>query len=715
MQMRLAEAFTQARTPAGQPPRRRRYGVLAVALLVIGFAVRAQVAERLTVNLVEVPVNVIDRDGNPVRGLTAANFELTDEGKKQTVTAFDSIDFAAKESVSAISPLNPNARRSFMLLFDLGYSSPKSLLRARDAARTFVEKNVKPRDVVAVATLDRDRGFHLVTSFTPDRQLIAAAIDQPALFKSSDPLQIANASLEKILDESRPLDLPGDVTKSSDDNGAKAARADARLNFSEAARDINRAAVRQSEEYLRGKVQKQIETLSNLASMLSVIPGRKHVVLLSEGFDAKYVTGRDVHQGTSKENDDVLHGDAWKVDSDARFGTSAATKVLDDMAKLFRGSDVVLDAIDIQGVRVDNDIRTAGARTENDIPTSSRSVNNSDGLSVLALPTGGMVFRNSNDLGTNFDRLMRGQNVVYVLGFQASSSKPGKFHSLNVRLVNAPPGARASFRSGYYETGNESVAQRALTNAEIVVSDIPQNGIAMRAMSGAFPGSGANAQVPVIVEMNGADLLAESNGGYPAFEIFIYAFDADGFVRDRLVQQLTLDAGKVGEKLKNRGLKYFGTLSLPPGTYAVKSLVKIANSDRRGFARIDVVVPKEGEIALAPFFIDDAPSEWVLVRGASHDRAAQYPFTLGGRIVVPGATGRDAGGATRKLALILRNANLDEVVVETMPKTTVIEKAAGDTAADFVFQLDGTPADPNMQVLIKKGTATTASAVLSIQ
>src|SRR5437016_9601215 len=114
----------------------------------------ASLKETVTVSVVEVPVTVVARDGNPLRGLTAANFEVIDEGKKRAITSFDAIDFASKEVAQAISPLNPAARRNFMLVFDLAFSQPSSIVRAQQAARDFIGKSMLPRDRVAVATLD---------------------------------------------------------------------------------------------------------------------------------------------------------------------------------------------------------------------------------------------------------------------------------------------------------------------------------------------------------------------------------------------------------------------------------------------------------------------------------------------------------------------------------------------------------------------------------
>src|ERR1043166_8250096 len=111
---------------------------VARALLLIAIIAEAAAQEKLTVSVVEVPVTVIDANGNPVRGLTAANFELVDDGRKRAIESFDTIDFASEDSLKAQSPMNPAARRTFMLLFDFSFSSPVSLVKAQDAARAFV-------------------------------------------------------------------------------------------------------------------------------------------------------------------------------------------------------------------------------------------------------------------------------------------------------------------------------------------------------------------------------------------------------------------------------------------------------------------------------------------------------------------------------------------------------------------------------------------------
>ncbi|HEX6863405.1 MAG TPA: hypothetical protein VF414_11345, partial [Thermoanaerobaculia bacterium] len=74
-------------------------------------------AESTDVVAVEVPVQVV-RDGEPVRGLTAADFEVYDGRKKQELTGFEVLDLYAPARPSATQAVGA-ARRHFLLLFDL--------------------------------------------------------------------------------------------------------------------------------------------------------------------------------------------------------------------------------------------------------------------------------------------------------------------------------------------------------------------------------------------------------------------------------------------------------------------------------------------------------------------------------------------------------------------------------------------------------------------
>jgi len=614
------------------------------------------VKETVTVSVVEVPVTVIGRDGNPVRGLTAANFEVIDEGQKRSISSFDAIDFTSKDATQAISPLNPAARRNFLLVFDLGFSQPAMIQRAQNAAREFISKSVLPRDRVAVATLDQGRGFRLLTAFTTDRTLLASAINDPKSYRSSDPLQIAS---QVMFDRATDFSPAGKnlITESAIPDGEMTPRQGNAMAATRNEAETAQLAERDRDVSSRRTVDREIELLAALGNSLRSISGRKQIVLLSEGFDSSLLQGRTAKSMTTdraeQETVDTSKGEVWKVDNDTRFGNAGSTGLLQQFADVCKRSDVVLHAIDIRGTRVQNTVESGSTESSN------------EALHALAAPTGGTVFQNTNDLVAQFNRMLHQQEVVYVLGINTPANDPGKFHSLKVKLVNVP-GAKITHRSGYYEAGSQSDAERTLTTAEIIINDIPQSDIRIASLAAAFPGSGENAQVPVIVDINGADLIAKSEDESIVADVYVYAFDANGVVRDSLYQRLTLDASRVGEKLRAGGLKYYGTLSLPPATYAVKTLVRLTEQQQNGYARVDVVVPQKSAMAMSrPLFFEDT-SRWVLVKGTSHDPNGPYPFTIGESTFIPSASAR------QRFAVFVANvdnANVDATAASLVSKS----------------------------------------------
>jgi VWFA-related protein len=632
------------------------------ALFLLPAAAFGQFEEKVTVSYVEVPVSVVGRDGKAIAGLTQANFELYDDNTKRPIDSFEAIDFGAVETQKAISPLNPASRRNFLLLFDLSFSSPISLGRAQEAARNFVDRNLGRRDLVAIGTVNVDTGFKFLTAFTTDRNLLAAAISDPRNFRSFDPLQIGSSNL--FVTTTGPDGAGSDVSagkSAADENAADFVRANAKIDDS----------------HRRMRVRNQFKVLGQVATTLKRLRGRKHLVLLSEGFDARLVQGRN--NASSKEQSDentaISDGEVWKVDSDSRYGNANMQAVLGEMADEFRKADVILHAVDIQGVRVQNDTRE-GAR-----------VNSNDSLFLMANSTGGTVFRNSNDLTNDFQRLADQQQVVYVLGFNAPVGRPGEFHQLKVKVTGVP-GAHVQHRGGYYDSGNDAAVTRALSNAEIILNDIPQNDIDVAALVSAFPASGGKGEVPVILEISGADLAKHAGNAVAHVDILIYAFDDDGVSRDALSQRVTLDLSKAGEKLRAGGIKFYGTLELPPGKYAIKSLIRIAETDTKGYRRADVVVPDEFDVAvLQPMFFEQ-PGEWIMAKNERRGAKANYPFILDGESFIPSAKAKLRQGEPRLFTVFVYNAAPEELTWTSTPTAKLVSQSHTQSVTKYVFALE---------------------------
>lgn len=668
--------------------------IAALVMALGGAALPLLGQETLKVHLVEVPVTVVDHDGNPIRGLKPENFELFDDGKRQKITAFDAIDFASETSVSAISPLNPNARRSFLLLFDLGYSQRKSIARARVAARKFIAANVLPQDLLAVGVIEPMKGFRLVTAFTTDRNLVSAAIDAPGLYSGIDPLQLS------------ALDSAG----SSISVGGAGDEADSER------KEMKDRTAEENRRFAALLLKNQLASFNDVATTLRAAPGRKQVVLLSGGFDASLIIGRGARGTMAAEMADMskaTSGHAYLIDNDARFGSPTKQLDIQDMVKAFKLSDVVMHAIDVDGIGIDDGT-----------PTAKQPTVYNDSLHLLANPTGGTVFENSNDLHSDFERMMHEQEVVYVLSFQAQSSKPGQFHNLSVKAVNVP-GARVHNRLAYREPGSETPSERMLTDAEIIVNDVPRREIRVAAIATAVPGK-THSAVPFFLEINGHDLLGTATSPQSA-HVFVYAFDEQGIVRDRVDQRIDVDPARASSAVRENGIKYFTTLALPPGRYAIRALVTLPDPQKRGFVRTDLLVPQPGVASVSPPLFFDKPGQWALLKGVQRDAAA-YPFVLDGEPFVPSATPRLQPASTSEFALLLYNAAAEEMMIggtvtdsagaKRPAQPTLTRAMQGDGVTKLVFALDPaalSPAPATLDlVLHKKGSPDAIQASVTI-
>src|SRR5579864_6531765 len=169
-----------------------------------GGADRQGFGETTEVTAVEIPVQVI-RDGEPVRGLTVADFELYEGRKQQVLTGFDVVDLSLPENQRLSASIPAAGRRHFLLVFDLSNSDPKRMLKAREAVKGSLLTTLVPSDLVAVATYGGNSGLKLALGFTSDRRQLLAAIDRLGLSDLTDrmkehPYLMAYAEIDSIID-----------------------------------------------------------------------------------------------------------------------------------------------------------------------------------------------------------------------------------------------------------------------------------------------------------------------------------------------------------------------------------------------------------------------------------------------------------------------------------------------------------------------------------
>ncbi|HEX8172294.1 MAG TPA: VWA domain-containing protein [Thermoanaerobaculia bacterium] len=643
----------------------RRFVSLAAVLLAASLLYAQQFGDAVQVSVVEVPVTVVDRSGNAVADLTKPDFELFDDGRKVPIEYFERVDMnrVSEESAREHVPPPRVATRHFLLMFDLANSSPGSISRASEAAKQFIDSGLRERDLVAVAVFTAESGARMITSFTNNRVLLENAVTtlgDPKYFKVADPLMISAVTSGG-----------GDVATGGGRGGGSRAAIDAAAI--DGAAELNRMNQNQADNEARQRLRIQFSNFGTVARMLDRVPGQKQVILLSEGFDARLVQGRENlgFETTNGESDMVLSGEAYNVNNDNRYGNNSANNDVADMARLFRRSDVVLHAIDIKGLR---------AVGEN---YGAKSV---ESLALITRPTGGTVFKNANDLGANFARMLKQQEIVYVLGFTArSTGKPGKFHELKVKAARGT----ANHRAGYYEAGSKLTdLERTLSLAEILITDAPMHDVPVAVSATPLPGPNGRARVPVLVEIPGSTLLEGVTGNSATANLYLYAFDDKNQVVDFLQQRIALDLTKSGNAVRSTGVRYLGTLRLAPGSYALKALVRVEETARAGFLRTSVDVPAFDKATALPPVIFTEPANWVMLVGPKRGDEYAYPFTAGETTYIPKADASLSANGEYKLALFLFGMPLENLQIEPLvvsnngDSMTPNLKLLGRTAAD---------------------------------
>jgi len=582
---------------------------------------------------VEVPVNVVDRDGKPVRGLSAADFEVFDGNERQTITSFEVIDLEALQPAGAPAALTDMAlgsvaRRHFLLLFDLSFSTPTTVLKARLAARDFLLSSLHPSDLAAVATYSIEHGPKLVVTFTPDRAQLAQAIDTLGLRRSNeaqraDPLRFM-------------LETPGlNLVDSGFNPGTEGAdlRAQRDQILSEHLNAISMASERSDRTFEVGRISTYSRSMADMAKALNSVKGRKHVLYFSEGFDSRLLVGRETtEEDSNTDNQNIMVGRSWLVDNDSRYGNTALQGDLNKMLEEFRRADCVIQAVDIGGLRAGGDAR--------DRPRASGQ----EALFYLANETGGELFKDANNLREPLERVLSRTSLTYLLAFERSDLKPdGGYHRLRVK-AKLPSGARLSHRAGYYAPRpfkDLDPLEKSLLASDGIASALPRRDLNMNVLVAPFRASEEQAYVPVIIEVGGPKLLTGHKGDKLNVEFYAYVSDNQGRMRDFFTQMVAFDMDKARKALEQTGIKYYGHFDLPPGNYQVRVLVRNAETGRTAVQSMRVEVPTYAQAQptlLPPFFIEE-DQKWVMVREREGGPQASvvYPFTVSGEPYVPAA------------------------------------------------------------------------------
>lgn len=658
-----------------------------------------QFAETVEVVTVEIPVQVIS-DGEPLRGLTADNFEIFDGRKRQQITGFEMVDLQQEGSRSLpVQEIPISARRHFVLLFDLTFADPSVVARSRHAALDLVEKEFHPSDVVAVATYSHQHGPQLILGFTSDRRQLQIAVETlglPGLVeRSTDPLAL-------VLGEG----YSGVETSAGGESAG--GRADVESMLFENLQDYSIGFDRSRRGEEQGRVTALTTSFQDLAKALHDVQGRKYVVYLSEGFDASVVLGTDDAQRRQEVASASAEGRYWESDSEEMYGSTGTLTAIENMLEEFRRADCTIQAVDIGGLRAGHDARARAS--------------GQDSLFMMANKTGGELYRNFNELGAAMGEMLERTSVTYLLSFQPTDLElDGDFHRLRIELKDTPRRARVLHRPGYYAPrpyADRSAIEKRLEAAEEILSGRESGVLSASVLSAPFRAEAGRAYVPVLIEIDGPSLLAGLSGTTAALEIYAYAIAEDGTVADFLTQTMGLDVEKVRPALEASGLKFFGDLDLPPGEYLIRVLVRDAQNGRSSTRVVSLTVPEFGSGAptLAMPLFPEPGGKWLMVQEAAGSDARTerpYPFLLDGNAYIPAAKPVVKSNGSAQFLVLGYNLGGDAVPLETQfitadgapvegPTISFVSRGEGGSpdATQLLLQLDANGLTPGEYRLV---------------
>jgi VWFA-related protein len=590
------------------------------------------------VAVVALPVFVTDKQGQPVSGLVAADFEVTDEGKPVAVLGVQEIDAVAPVPVDADTPtaMQAAAARQFLFLFDLSFSHPAGIVRARKAAQRIAEDGLAPSDLAAVATYSVNGGVKLPLGFTTDRQQLARALDTLGVLqlqKAPDPLGLA-------------FDLWGELGLQQPEpkEGGSRYKEDELYAF---VREQVQLARRGEDAVYGQRVSGFLSSLRQLARTLDAVRGRKQVILLSAGFDETPLMGATGDQAT-KDAEAVTEGRLWDVRSESRFGDASVREAMDAMVKMFAASDAVVHAVDVSGLLAGGDAASgiAGLR-----PGAGR-----ESLNQIANLTGGRMIKDTNDLTGALRNVIDASRRYYVLAFEPAPRGPGKFHRLKVRVKTR--GLDVGHRAGYLEPAAARVDDpmlRRMQAAEAIAKGLSGGDLDVRLVAVPYRDAQGRLTLPVVVEVDGGRLITPGAKGELPLEVYGYALDEKGAILDAVALAPRLELAKLGARVRESGLQLHTAFGVSAGTVDLRFLVRDGSTGRMGSRRLVVAMPPftSGSVVVSPpLFMADPAGRLVLQTASRRNPTVDMPFRVDADLFTPQGLPRLANGRTDSVCVL---------------------------------------------------------------
>jgi VWFA-related protein len=538
---------------------------------------------RTVTELVTIDVIVRGRDGAIVRGLTAEEFEITEDGTPQELLTlgFEEVDahVAPRDTVDLLAGVEGRVldgtaasagprvaagrepvpgyagRRLMVLLFDLSSMEAEQVQRGVDAAVTYVQKQMASGDLVAVATVSSQ--LDVLSDFTDDRSVLLTTLGR--------------------LGASHGMALPAVEVPPTVGVAADPVAADAANGFEHFNDDV------------------RLRALRVLAETLAPIAQKKAVLFFSAG----------------------MSHDGWDNQVELRAATNAAVR-----------ANVAIYAVDTRGLQTvvpGGSARVASQGGQGLF--SGRNVwrqfdelaSSQETLVSLSSDTGGRAFINTNDLAGAFTRVQRDTAAYYMLGYSSTNAiRDGRFRRIEVRVRR--PGLQIEARKGYFAARDFAHTGRLDREAQLreeLDAAVSSTALPVILSSGWFRLADDRYYVPLALAVPGSALAAHGDGRV-SVDVLGQVHDEQGRPVGRLRETVQLPAGSIGP-LATRQFLYQSGVTLPPGRFSVKVVVRENTNGTVGSFEAPLLVPelKHAPLKLSSVVLSTRLEPWTRGRTES--------------------------------------------------------------------------------------------------
>jgi VWFA-related protein len=509
---------------------------------------------RVQTDLVLVNVTVRDKSGNIVRGLKPEDFTILEDNKPQKVVSFDveNIDAVVTNDVAQAQPLTGQSsepatpdtktspagatnlfkdRRLIVLFFDLSAMEPDEIDRALTAAEHYVDTQMVPADLVSIVSL----GSSLLVNqdFTSDHELLKKQ------------LKAFNAGSGQGFEEGTT-----GTTEGTPDTGQPFTADDTEYNIF--------------------NTDRRLEALRSVAEKLSHLQQKKSLIYFSSGMDR-----------TGIENQSEL-----RAAINAAVRSNLAIYTMD-----LRGLQAIVAGGEAQNASLRGTSVYSGQSMMNALNSNFTT---QETLVTLASDTGGRAFLDSNDFSQVFKGVQQDTSTYYLLGYRSTNpARDGRYRRIAVK-VNVP-GVKIDSRRGYYAPADyqhSTKEDKELQLEEELASELPTTDLPVYLGVAYFRMEANKYFIPISLVVPGSQIPFTRNSDRDKATLDVIGIVLDNerhpVTRIRDTVKLAVDTSA---QVQKKNVQYDTGVSLPPGKFHVKFVVRENETGRMGSFETDLDVP----------------------------------------------------------------------------------------------------------------------------